>query len=560
MKQIVIIILCSILNISSHAQDAAHWGEWQSWGEQTDGTYRNPVIPADYSDLDCIRVGRDYYAISSTMPFSPGMTILHSRDLVNWEIAGNAVGDLTQILLALGWQQMDRYGRGIWAGTLRHHKGRFYLFFGTPDEGFFMTTAKRANGPWEPLTPLLQEPGWDDCSAIWDQEGQAWFVGTHFADGYKTYLFRMAKDGRSIDRSSARLVNEGNGREASKLIWHDGYYYLIFSEHRNGVGRYVMAKRDRKMTGSFSEERQLLLPCREANEPNQGGIIEGPDGRWFFLTHHGTGDWSGRIVSLLPVEWVDGWPMMGDRTKGDLGTMVWQGAMPAAKKSKPSLQRSDDFNASSLPPQWQWNYQPRADKFSLTERKGWLRLYAFQPLEAGKFLKVGNTLTQRSFRSAQNEVVIKLDISHTADGLHAGLCHFAGHSASLGIVNEGGTNYLEWTDNDQRTKLQAINDSCLYLRSTWGLDGKSQFSYSFDGDHYNPLGQYPLSWGFYRGDRIGIYCFNERGEQGYIDVDYFHYNMSRKHARPMASKNIVAKPYNFSSSIIFPSIRMAPLS
>ena len=544
MNRLSIIILCIVLNISSHAQEPIPWGDWQSWGEQTDGTYRNPVIPADYSDLDCICVGDDYYAISSTMQFSPGMTILHSRDLVNWEIAGNAVSDLSQISDAMTWRQMDRYGRGIWAGSLRHHKGRFYLFFGTPDEGFFMTTAKRAEGPWEPLTPLLQEPGWDDCSAIWDQEGQAWFVGTHFADGYKTYLFRMAKDGRSIDRSSARLVNEGNGREASKLIWHDGYYYLVFSEHRNGVGRYVMAKRDRKMTGSFSEERQLLLPCREANEPYQGGIIEAPslwgraggEAQWYFLTHHGTGDWSGRIVSLLPVEWHEGWPMMGDRTNGDLGTMVWQGAMPKADKVKLSLQRSDDFNASSLPPQWQWNYQPRDDKFSLTERPGWLRLYAFTPLSLGegqgvRLLKVGNTLTQRSFRSAQNEVVVKLDISHTADGLHAGLCHFAEHSASLGIVNHDGTNYLEWTDYDQRTRHQAISSTILYLRSTWGLDGKSQFSYSLDGNHYLPLGQYQLSWGFYRGDRIGIYCFNERGEQGYVDVDYFHYNMAQ-HANP----------------------------
>ena len=569
MKRLSIIIFCIVLNISSHAQDAVSWGDWQSWGEQTDGTYRNPIIPADYSDLDCIRVGHDYYAISSTMQFSPGMTILHSRDLVNWEIAGNAVSDLTQISPALGWQQMDRYGRGIWAGTLRHHKGRFYLFFGTPDEGFFMTTAKRAEGPWEPLTPLLQEPGWDDCSAIWDQEGQAWFVGTHFADGYKTYLFRMAKDGRSIDRSSARLINQGNGREASKLIWHDGYYYLIFSEHRNGVGRYVMAKRDKKMTGSFSEERQLLLPCREANEPNQGGIVEAPslggETQWYFLTHHGSGDWSGRIVSLLPVEWHDGWPMIGDRTKGDLGSMVWQSPLPTSPlgEERYCLQRSDDFDyflpqgggqegALCLSPQWQWNYQPRADKFSLTERPGWLRLYAFTPLgltpnpsptgegnfgQGVRLLKAGNTLTQRSFRSAQNEVVVKLDISHTADGLHAGLCHYAEHSASLGIVNEGGTNYLEWTDNDQRTCLKSplptspLGEGLLWLRSTWGLDGKSQFAYSLDGDHYTPLGQYQLSWGFYRGDRIGIYCFNEKGEQGYVDVDYFHYNMAQ-HANP----------------------------
>ena len=533
-----------MLGVSSYAQDAVHWGDWQTWGEQMDGTYRNPVIPADYSDLDCIRVGGDYYAISSTMQFSPGMTILHSRDLVNWEIAGNAVSDLTQISPALSWQQMDRYGRGIWAGTLRYHKGRFYLFFGTPDEGFFMTTAKRAEGPWEPLTPLLQEPGWDDCSAIWDNDGQAWFVGTHFADGYKTYLFPMAKDGRSIDRSSARLVNEGNGREASKLIYHDGYYYLVFSEHRDHLGRYVMAKRDRKMTGGFSEERQLLLPCREANEPNQGGIIEAPslkgraggEAQWYFLTHHGHGDWSGRIVSLLPVEWHDGWPMMGDRTKGDLGTMVWQAKIPESgklkvKSEKLYLHRSDDFDASLLAPQWQWNYQPRNEMWSLTERPGWMRLRAFRPLENDKLLKAGNTLTQRSFRSVHNEVIVKIDISHTADGLHAGLCHFASSSASLGIVNRDGTNYLEWMTGDLRTRHQAINEACLYLRSTWGLDGKSQFSYSLDGETFTEVGTYQLSWGFYRGDRIGIYCFNERGEQGYVDVDYLHYDMMR-HANP----------------------------
>ena len=133
------------------------WGNWQCWGDRGDGTYRNPVIPSDYSDLDCIRVGDDYYAISSTMQFSPGMTLLHSVDLVNWEICTNIVADLTQIGEDLNWTRMDRYGRGVWAGTLRHHDGRFYLFFGTPDEGYFMTSSPRAEGPWEPLTPLLSE-------------------------------------------------------------------------------------------------------------------------------------------------------------------------------------------------------------------------------------------------------------------------------------------------------------------------------------------------------------------------------------------------------------------
>lgn len=201
------------------------WGEWNRWGEQPDGTFVNPVLPSDYSDLDCIRVGDDYYAISSTMQYSPGMTVLHSTDLVNWEIVGNAVEDLTQISPALNWNQMDRYGRGVWAGSIRYNNGRFYILFGTPDEGYFVTSAPKAEGPWEPLTPLMLEAGWDDCTCIWDEQGQGYFLGTHFADNCKTYLFRMSEDCSRIDRSSARLVNEGNHREANKLIRHGDYYY-----------------------------------------------------------------------------------------------------------------------------------------------------------------------------------------------------------------------------------------------------------------------------------------------------------------------------------------------
>ena len=513
--------------ILSDQEDVA-WGDWQVWGEE-DGMYHNPIVPADYSDLDCIRVGDDYYAISSTMQFSPGMTILHSRDLVNWEIVGHAVSDLSEISSAMTWKEMNRYGRGVWAGSLRHHNGRFYVFFGTPDEGYFMTSAEHAEGPWEPLTPLLTEAGWDDCTAIWDKRGKGYFVGTCFKDGYKTYIFDMAADGKSIDRSSARLINEGNGREASKLIKHGKYYYLVFSEHKNGIGRYVMAKRDKKLTGSFKEEKQLLLPCRDANEPNQGGIIKGKDGHWYFLTHHGTGDWSGRVMSLLPVKWVDGWPIIGSLPDGEgegrgscePGTMVWQGAMPVSvKNEKLRLQRSDDFESSQLGPQWQWNYEPRKEMYSLSERPGWLRLKAFKPLKQGVFLKAGNTLTQRSFRTPQNEVVVKLDISHTADGLHAGLAHFASQSASIGIVNRQGKNYIEFTHNDVRQPGIAIPSSTLWLKSVWGLDGKSVFYYSLDGHDYIEFGQYQLSWGYYRGDRIGIYCFNDLSENGFIDVDF----------------------------------------
>ena len=175
MRFLLFLFCCTFFRTLTFGQ-TPEWGKWEKWGEQKDGTYSNPVIPADYSDIDCIQVDDDYYAISSTFQFSPGMTLLHSKDLVNWEFCGNIISDLTQISDKLNWDQMNRYARGVWAGTLRYHNGRFYLFFGTPDEGYFMTSSVRPEGPWDPLTPLLQEAGWDDCTAMWDEDGKACFV------------------------------------------------------------------------------------------------------------------------------------------------------------------------------------------------------------------------------------------------------------------------------------------------------------------------------------------------------------------------------------------------
>ena len=525
---IILLCLTVLLHLPGRAQEPYSWGDWERWGQQPDSTYLNPVIPADFSDLDCIRVGDDYYAITSTFQFSPGVTIIHSRDLVNWEYCGHAVPDLTQIGPELGHDRMNRYGRGIWAGSIRYHQGRFYLFFGTPDEGFFMTSAPSAEGPWEPLTVLLAEPGWDDCSAIWDEDGNGYFVGTCFKDGYKTYIFRMRADGRSIDRDSAVLVNSGSGREANKLIRHGAYYYLVFSES-SGRGRYVLAKRSRNIMGPYQEERQLAHPSREAREPNQGGIVEGPDGKWYFFTHHGTGDWGGRIASLLPVTWTGDWPIIGEIQPDGLGAMQWRGGMPALTEEVLRLTRSDDFDSGTVAPQWQWNYQPRDEMFSLSERPGWLRLKAFRPLREDDLMSAGNTLTQRTFHSQYNDVTIKLDLDGLTPGQHAGLCHFSKEHAALGVeyIQDGDEGiFLEFRKNGSVVRGPRISSRYLWLKSRWGNDGVSHFYFSVDGDEFTAFGQeYQMKFGSYRGDRIGIYTYNNQEEAGYVDVDYLHYRM-----------------------------------
>ena len=156
------------------------------------------MLPGDYSDIDCIRAGSDYYAISSTFQFSPGVVVLHSRDLVNWSILGHVASDLTEIGPDLNWDQMNRYGKGVWAGALRYHNRKFWVYFGTPDEGYFMSTATNPAGPWQPLHQMLKAGGWDDPCPFWDDDGQGYLVGTNFRGNYKTYLFKLTPDGREL--------------------------------------------------------------------------------------------------------------------------------------------------------------------------------------------------------------------------------------------------------------------------------------------------------------------------------------------------------------------------
>ncbi len=506
------------------------WGDWQKWGDQGDGTYLNPILPGDYSDIDAIRVGSDYYAVSSTFQFSPGFVILYSKDLVNWKILNHAVTDVTQISPEMNWDKMNRYGRGFWAGAIRYHAGKFWIFFGTPDEGYFMTTAKNPAGKWEPLHHVLKEKGWDDCAPFWDDDGQGYLVGTNFSDNYKIYLFKLTTDGRDIIRESGKVIHQSKGSEANKLYKWNGYYYHFFSRVIP-EGRVVMMERSKNIWGPYDEIRQLNHAEKQlAHEPNQGGIIQTPNGEWYFLTHHGSGgDWSGRNLSLLPIIWIDNFPVIGKPGADKIGTMVWTGKKPIKSTKIIVPQTDDEFDQTKLGVQWEWNYQPRAEKWSLTERRGWLRLRAFKPLETDNILKAGNTVTQRSMRTTFNEVVVKLDLRGMADGQKAGLCHFATPSySSISAASYGAIRNIEFNLKGKITTGQTISGNNLWLKSTWNLDGKSRYFYSTDGKTYQPFGEpYQMTWGSYRGDRIGVCNYNNKADAGYVDVDFFHYDSGK---------------------------------
>jgi beta-xylosidase len=548
----------------------------RAWGAQRDGTYRNPILPADYSDPDVIRVGRDYYLIASTFHFAPGMVVLHSRDLVSWTTIGHAVPDLAAIGPELGWERMNRYNHGIYAGALRYHDGRFWVFFTSYlGEGFFVSTARDPAGPWE-LTQMVDAQGrplrvmkWDDPCPFWDDDGQAYLIASKVGGAWYPHLFRMSPDGTRLLDADADAMNRpgpqpsGEGTviysrdtsEASKIYKIDGTYYLFHNEVVNGT-RVAMMKRARHLFGTHPdgraggpgdpgvyELRQIMRGWGpEDREPNQGGLVQTERGDWYFVTHEGTcGYPEGRPLSLLPVTWVDGWPIPGLAPDGGgdgdgdggvgVGGFVERGAMPIPVPGHPARfpQGSDEFDGPELAPQWQWNHQPRAGFWSLTERPGHLRLRAFRPLAPGDFFRAGNTVSQRVFRAERVVVTVQLDVDGMQDGQSAGLVHFNGgvDHARISVTRAGGVSSMVYQDGEAMVRGIELPRATrtIWLRSEVDALCTNRYAYSLDGHGFTPFGEgYLLKWGNYRGDNVGVYTYNDHAEAGHVDIDWFRYS------------------------------------
>lgn len=295
-----------------------------------------------------------------------------------------------------------------------------------------------------------------------------------------------------------------------------------------------MMGRSKNIYGPY-EYKQLIHVNRNTNrEPNQGGLIQLESDKWWFLTHHGSsGHWEGRQMSLLPVIWVEGWPIIGKVGTDLIGNMIWFSNKPIESNNLSFPLISDEFNKKVLPVQWEWNYQPRDNKWSLKERSGFLRLHAFKPInysdeQRNILFRVGNILTQRSIKTNMSEVTIKVDISGMANGQTSGLCHFGSTYSYFGVEQFDGVRKIIYDKNGDKTEGEVISTSVIYLRSSWGYEGSSIYSYSLDGEVFERLGEsYNLSWGHYRGDRVGVFTYNTMKESGYIDVDYFHYNFTK---------------------------------
>ena len=500
----------------------------EKWGDQGDGTYVNPILPGDFSDTDVIRVDNTFYMIASTMQYSPGMAVLESQDMVNWKIIGHVVQDLSVIDPALNWDQMNRAGRGVWAGSMRFQSGQFRVYFGTPDQGIYVSTAEKAAGPWSAPHLVLAGAGWDDPCSFLDDDGQNYLVATHFMpEGasrttYNIHLFKLSPDGSQILSGYDPIIHQSEGSEANKLYKVNGLYYHYYSEVRP-EGRVPMIERSKSLNGPWESRQLMHVHGSLDKEPNQGGLLQMPSDKWYFVSHQGKGDWEGRATVLLPVTWVQGWPIIGEIGPDGIGNMVWHGRKPVDGFPKLDVAFSDEFNAPDLQPAWEWNYQPNAAMWSLSERPGYLRLRAQAPLAVGHHQLLRNVITQRSLRTKGNQFTVKLDLTGMEAEQEDGITHFAKTRAAISVVQAGNIRRLSVDVNGVHTAGPRVDGRILWLRSDWDFAGRSHFSFSLDGHSYRRLGRnYQLTWGDYRGDRIGIFTSNATG-RGYLDVDSVRY-------------------------------------
>lgn len=491
----------------------------------------NPIIYADVPDMSMVRVGDTYYMSSTTMHMSPGVPIMKSKDLVNWEMVSYAYDTLANIDALNLVNGKTSYGRGSWASCIRYHNNTFYVstFSSTTGKTYIFSTKNIEKGPWKRIT---FSPSLHDQNLFFDDDGRIYII---WGNG-KLFIAEMKEDLSGLKEGTQKVLIENAsapagdrimlGAEGSQLFKVNGKYYLFNITWPRGGMRTVVIHRADKITGPW-EGRVGLMDKGVA----QGGLINTLDGKWYayLFQDHGS---VGRIPYLVPVAWKDGWPVLGIDGKVP---EVLKG-LPASKGLIPGIVNSDEFDRKAgdpaLPLVWQWNHNPDNALWSVNARKGYLRL------KTGRidslFVKSRNTLTQRTFGPVCSGSVL-IDVSNMKDGDFAGLCALQRKFGLVGVKNIEGKKYVFMISNESETPVEMesipLAESEVYLKIDCDFRDKKDiayFFYSLDGKSWNTIGgelhmQYTLMEHF-MGYRFGLFNYATKTPGGFADFDYFHIN------------------------------------
>ena len=491
-------------------------------------TARNPVIFADVPDMAMIRVGDTYYMSSTTMHMSPGLPVMKSKDLVNWDLVSYAYDTLASMDELNLTHGKSTYGRGSWASSFRYHNGLFYVttFAQTTGKTYIFTTKNIEKGPWKMSS---FSPSYHDHTLFFDDDGKVYLI---YGAG-KIKMVELEADASAVKKGVAEQViienaslpsGTGGGlpAEGSQLFKVNGKYYLFNISWPRGGMRTVIVHRADKITGPY-EGRVALQDLGVA----QGGLIDTPDGKWYAYLFRDFGA-VGRIPYLVPVTWKDGWPVLGND-----GKVPETLDLPASKGLMPGIVASDDFSRKkeepALPLVWQWNHNPDNQLWSVTDRKGFLRL------KTGRidtsFVTARNTLTQRTI-GPESSASTLVDISKMKEGDMAGLGLLQKNYGFVGVKMGNGTSSIvmvrSLTGKAEEMESIPLAQNKVYLKAECDFKDKkdtANFFYSLDGKSWLPIGK-PLKMSYtiphFMGYRFGLFNYATRNAGGYADFDFFH--------------------------------------
>ena len=510
---------------------------------------QNPLLWADVPDPDVVRVGDTYYLVSTTMHLMPGAPVMASKDLKNWETISYIFDRLTDSP-KYDLQQGTVYGRGQWATSLKYHNGRFYALL-APNEGgpmgdTYIFTAERVEGPWTILSRMRH---FHDCSLFFDDDNRVYVIyGTgelmelkpdlsDVIEGTHKQIFQREEDERGL-------------LEGSRMIKHNGKYYLLMISHTYAPGRHrrEVCYRADDIHGPY--EKQVILESEFGgfSYEAQGTIFDTPDGDWYGLIFQDRGG-VGRVLTLMPCRWINGWPMLGDEN-GKVPDTV---RPLLSGQSETGIVKSDDFSANRLGLHWQWNHNPIDEAWSLTEHPGYLRLKTNRVV--GNLYIAPNTLTQR-MEGPTCSGTVALDLSKMKDGDCTGLAAFNGDTGVLTVKKQGKRLVLEMDElnvaltdhNKEVTKVDEkiiesvpLNQTKVWLRITadfrpnghGGGNDAANFYYSLDGQEWTKIGStdYKMRFDyrrFFMGSKFAIFNYATKKAGGYVDIDAFDYAKGAK--------------------------------
>lgn len=546
MKGLFFILSLSVCSLFHPAMAQYRSEVWVS--DEGNGMYRNPVLHADYSDPDVCAVGEDYFLTASSFNCTPGLPILHSKDLVNWKIVNYALKKVEPV----EYYNEARHGKGVWAPSIRFHEGVFYIYWGDPDFGIFMVKTRDPYGEWDAPVLVKAGKGMIDPCPLWDDDGRVYlahaWAGSRAKFNSVLTVCEMNKEGTAVI-SDPVLVFDGNDGvnhtiEGAKFYKRNGFYYL-FAPAGGVVSGWQLVMRSKDVYGPYEARIVMAKGKTDINGPHQGGWVDTPAGESWFLHFQDKGAY-GRVLHLNPMKWVNDWPVIGVDKDGDgCGDPVSRYRKPKIGKTYPieTPVESEEFDTRKLGLQWEWhaNYQ---DVFGFTTKMGYVRIYGHELSPHFKnFWEVPNLLMQK-FPAEEFTATAKLKVSAKDDGQLSGLIIMGWDYSWIGVEKQGEKFLLkqavckdaEQGNLEQVSTLAVLEPSRkfeaglfpnyereIYIRVHVGKGAYCRFSYSLDGKKFTEAGTlFKARQGKWIGAKVGMFSVTPHGkERGWVDVDWF---------------------------------------